>query len=216
MKLRMVRKMMTVLILLTLPLISHAASYHISWKGANNYSMTGMFSYSDARINTGSIDETALNSFMIEGFLNEGSIGSFTADTSQADFGQGPGAGAFNFNFDTTTETFNVGGISSGPAGQLWNAPNTNGGFGFFSGNSLQGLYVNGTLIHDSEIRIGSTVISRNLLFPSTLAATPIYTTEMPEPSTWVLLVTGLIGLLAFTWFRDSQGGKGSFQNKAA
>jgi len=214
MKPRMARKMMTVLILLTLPLISHAASYHISWKGANNYSMTGMFSYSDALINTGSIDETALNSFMIEGFLNEGSIGSFTADTSQADFGQGPGTGAFNFNFDTTTETFNVGGISSGPAGQLWNAPNTNGGFGFFSGNSTQGLYVKGDRINDSEILIGSKCDSCNV--DSTLAATPIHTTEMPEPSTWVLLVTGLIGFLAFTWFRDSQGGKGSFQNKAA
>ena len=215
MKPRMARKMMTVLILLTLPLISHAASYHISWKGANKYSMTGMFSYSDALINTGGIDETALNSFMIQGFLNKGSIGSFTADTSQADFGQGPGAGAFNFNFDTTTETFNVGGISSGPAGQQWNVPNTNGGFGFFSGNSLQGLHVNGDLINGSAIRIGSTVTTSGIV-PSTLAATPIHTTELPEPSTWVLLVTGLIGFLAFTWCRDSQAGKVSFQNKAA
>ncbi len=204
MKLIMVRKMMTVFILLTLPLISHAASFHISWTGANNYGMTGMFSYSDSLINTSLINASHLDSFTIEGFWDKAPLGSFQLDQTP-----------INFNFDTSTQMFVTGGRSQTTAGQQWNAPNTNGGFGFFSGNSTQGLYVNGTLKRDSEIRIGSTVTTSNLV-PSTLAATPILTTEMPEPSTWILLVTGLIGFLAFTWYRDSNVRKGNFQNKAA
>jgi hypothetical protein len=202
MKLRMVRKMMTVLILLTLPLISHAASYHISWKGANNYHMTGMFSYSDSLINTGLINASHLDSFTIEGFWDKAPLGSFQLDQTP-----------INFNFDTSTQMLVTGGESGTTGGQQWNAPNTNGGFGFFSGNSTQGLYDKGARINDSEILIGSKCDSCNV--DSTLAATPIHTTEMPEPSTWVLLVTGLIGFLAFTWCRDSNGGKGNFQNKA-
>ena len=80
--------------------------------GANSYSMTGMFSFPDALVNTGLINASHLDTFMITGFLNNSPIGSFQLGTTP-----------INFNFDTTSFTFPTGGQSQSAAGQEWNAP---------------------------------------------------------------------------------------------
>jgi len=99
---------LAVTFLTTLPSFSHAIGFTISWTGTGGYTMTGMFSYSDALINTGAIDETQIDTLMIDVLLNGVSQGMWNL----AD-GQGAGADSFNFTFDTTTETFVVGGNSS-------------------------------------------------------------------------------------------------------
>ncbi|MDR4485926.1 MAG: hypothetical protein R3B83_00095 [Nitrospirales bacterium] len=90
--------------LTALPSFSHAIGFNVGWTGSGGYSMTGMFSYSDALINTGAINGSQIDTLMIDILLNGVSQGTWNL----AD-GQGPGASAFNFNFNTTTETFLVG-----------------------------------------------------------------------------------------------------------
>jgi hypothetical protein len=65
---------LAVTLLVTLPTLSHAIAFNIDWTGANGYTMTGMFSYDDSLINSGAIDETDIDTLMIEGFLNSVSI----------------------------------------------------------------------------------------------------------------------------------------------
>ncbi|MGB0911872.1 MAG: PEP-CTERM sorting domain-containing protein, partial [Nitrospirales bacterium] len=176
---------------------SNATSYDIEWAGANGYSMTGMFNYSNTL--TGIINGTQIDSLSIEGFKDGASVG--TWDTSSV----GTSSSTLsNFNFDTSTGTFLTGGRSDSNSGQGWNVPNF-GGFGFFSGNSSQGLYVNGSFESQSLIIIGSTV-NTTALVPSTLKAilnpgnttsTPGDTIPNPEPSTILLVGTGIIGLFA-------------------
>ena len=54
---------------------ANAIAFNIDWTGSGGYTMTGMFSYDDSLIGTGAIDENDVMSFMIEGFLNGGSVG---------------------------------------------------------------------------------------------------------------------------------------------
>lgn len=171
-------------IFLVSPSLSHTASYEISWTGAKGYRMEGLFRFPDSLMNTGPINASALTFFTIHGFHHEAPLGSFR-------LGDTP----INFNFDTTTGRFPTGGRSESPTGQRWNAPSTNGGFGFFSGNSTQGLYVNGQLIPESEIFIGSTV-SFSGIVSSTLEATPVPVSQVPEPNTLVLAGSGIFGIL--------------------
>ena len=162
---------------------SDAASYNIEWTGANGYTMTGIFEYSDAL--TGIINETQINLLSITGFKNGAKIGGWKYYEGQMS------STLSNFNFDTSTGTFLTGGRSDSTTGQSWNVPNF-GGLGFFSGNSSQGLYVNGIFESQSRIIIGSTVATTALV-PSTLRAIP-----NPEPSTILLFGTGIGGLLAY------------------
>lgn len=160
---------------------AEAIAFDISWTGSGGYSMTGMFSYDDSLIGTGRIDETDLDSFMIEGFLGAASIGTFDffADTPLV------GSDTFNFNFDTTTETFFVGGFSGGDDGQDWGV-STGGtscettGFGFSSGNGSQGLC-------DGTGFVGSIPISS----PTLVATRKV----VPEPTILALVGLGLAGL---------------------
>ena len=174
--------------LTALPSFSHAIGFNIGWTGSGGYSMTGMFSYSDALINTGAIDETQIDTLMIDVLLNGVSQGTW----NMAD-GQGAGALAFNFNFNTTTETFLVGGLSPGLTGQRWNFM-ANPGVGFISGNSAQSVNIDGT-------SFGSVSITLRRLTATRKTAPPI-----PEPSTFLLFGTGMLGLLGYAARRKRQG----------
>lgn len=158
---------------------SYATSYDIEWTGANGYTMTGIFQYADNL--TGTINGTQIDNLSIEGFHNGASVGSWDLTARQL----------LNFNFDTNSGTFLTGGRSDSTTGQRWNVPNS-GSFGFFSGNSSQGLYINGAFEPASTITIGSTVTTTGLV-PSTLHAI-----ASPEPSTILLFGTGIGGLLAY------------------
>lgn len=153
-----------------------AIAFNISWTGADGYTMTGMFSYDDSLINTGPIDETSVDTLMIEGFLNGGSIGTWdlVADGLSA-------AANFNFNFDTTTEMFLVGGLAASSSGQQWNVINcaSHTDMGFFSGSATQGVCHSG--VASGEIPVGQ----------STLTAIR----KVPEPATMAILSLGLAGL---------------------
>ncbi|GJL64783.1 MAG: hypothetical protein NPIRA04_34370 [Nitrospirales bacterium] len=183
---------------------SHAASYKISWTGDNGYAMAGKFEHADTL--TGMINGTHLENFSIEGFQNNASLGRWDMPSGEGTSSFRESASSFNFNFDTSKGTFLTGGRSDTPSGQLWNIP-SDGGFGFFSGNSAQGVYVNGEHVGTSQIFIGSTVTTVGLV-PSTLRAdripngpssnNPGGTVVNPEPSTILLFGTGIGGLLAY------------------
>jgi len=158
------------------PGAASAISFDISWTGANGYSMTGMFSYDDSLIGTGAIDETDIDSLMIEGFLSGSSIGSWSLPAVTPT--------GFNFNFDTNTQTFIIGGTSTGTSGQRWNVETGASGLGFNSGNPNQALALDGVYFTDSIIKTAV----------STLTATP---SAVPVPAALYLFGSGLIGLAA-------------------
>ena len=76
-----------------MPGISNAVSFDISWAGANGYTMSGSFSYMDSLIGMGVIDESSIDTLMIEAFDGGGSIGSWNLTDGSST--------TFNFNFDT-------------------------------------------------------------------------------------------------------------------
>ncbi|MEM7221958.1 MAG: PEP-CTERM sorting domain-containing protein [Pseudomonadota bacterium] len=162
---------------------ANAVAFNIDWTGSGGYTLEGMFSYDDSLIGTGPIDESSLDTFMIEGFFNGGSVGTWDF------FADGISAGAgFNFNFDTTSEMFLVGGVTGSASGQAWNIEPVVGvctaDFGFGSGSTGQGLCVGGGLA--------------GLISPSqsTLTASR---KQVPEPGTLALFLIGILGLAIAT-----------------
>ena len=123
-----------------------AATQDLSWVGSNGYTMMGGFSYNGAL--TGTIDETQIDSLMIEGFRYGASLGTWDL----AD-GLGNGALPLEFNFDTTTNEFLVGGLPQSGMVQVWNAL-ADPGLGFVSGGdgniTAEGLMQDGDNIFDS------------------------------------------------------------------
>jgi len=157
-----------------------AITLQLSWVGGNGYSLTGLFSYDDSLVNTGIIDETSIDTFMIQGFDGSTSLGTWNlADGSDSIYD-------FNFNFDTTSLAFVVGGISQSTSGQSWNRRAT--GVGFESGDNHQVLTLNGVALDQNW---NPTVNSQILTSDSTLVATVV-----PVPGAIYLLGSGLIALV--------------------
>jgi len=166
-----------------------AITLQLSWVGGNGYSLTGAFSYSDSLINTGIIDETSIDTFMIEGFDGSTSLGTWNlADGSDSTYD-------FNFNFDTTSLTFVVGGISQSIKGQSWNRRAT--GIGFESGDNHQALTLNGVALDQNW---NPTVNSQILTSDSTLVATVV-----PVPGAIYLMGSGLIALVSASKRRNQR-----------
>ncbi len=171
------------------PTLSFAIGFNFEWTGSNNYTMTGMFSFDDSLDNTGPIDESDLNSFMFEGFLSNVSIGAFTADTSAADFGQTGSPHAFQFNYDTTSNSFLLGGGVGSSMLQLWNfQPVTGIGWG---AGTLRAIF---SLQNSAD----SLLSARDN--PNTIVVTQKPTPTIPEPSTYLLFGSGLLGLAGYRW----------------
>jgi hypothetical protein len=155
-------------------------SYDISWIGANNYSLSGQFTFDDATAGT-AVDQTELTSFFIEGFLNGTSLGTYS----------GP---VYNFNFDTVTGTLGgeYRGASNSRDGQIWNSSiggSTVSGIGFGSGLYAQILYLNGVSFLGSRIELEDT--------GSRLTATP---SAVPLPAAAWMFIAGLAALMGGKW----------------
>ncbi len=163
------------------PTLTHAVGFNIFWTDNGNVTMTGMFSFNDSL--TGIIDETNLDAFSIEVFENGASQGTWTANTAASDFGIDPGALEFNFNFNATTGLFLVGDNSASSEGQQWNGAGT---IGFISGSAAQQVSYNNTFSQLVPIEA------------STLTATPKSTEPIPEPATFILFGSGMIGIWGY------------------
>lgn len=171
-------------LLFSLPAKAVPISYDISWTGENGYSMTGEFSFDDGQPGKRIKTASDLLTFSFEGFLNGTSFGS--VNLADGLFG------TLNFNFDSLFEVFVVGGPTDSAGGQLWNASGGGAdcpapGFGFVSGNLLQGFCIDGVLDpRSTTIPIGE----------STLTATRrTATVTVSEPGTLALMGLGLIGM---------------------
>ena len=157
-----------------MPGVASAITIAISWTGSGGYTMSGTMIYNDSLIGTGAIDETDVDSLTIEGFLNNVSIGTWDlADGSTT---------TFNLNYDTDTQSFIVGGSSTGTSGQTWNWQGDTG-LGFISGSPNQLLSLDGSNIPASVITTAS----------GTLTATVV-----PVPAAAYLFGSGLVGLIGF------------------
>ena len=156
---------------------THAVVLDLSWVGFNGYTMAGTFSYNDALIGTGLINETQVDTLILD-FSRYGSpIGAWDL----AD-GLGPGAFDFIFNFDTNTNTFLTTDLGPG-ADQSWNFfafP----GVGFGSGVS-QGL-------SENFVFLGEIPATQSTLVATAKPGGP---TPVPEPATVLLMGLGLAGL---------------------
>ena len=150
--------------------------YDISWSGTNGYAMTGMFTFDSSDSADGLIVGSEVESLMLFGFLNGGSIGTFDLD-------DGINSGVFNFNFDAVNEVFLVGGGSGTSTGQCWNcAVASDVGLGFISGSTTQLLTLTGVELNVSGLPVGQ----------STLTATA---KPVSEPTTLAVFGLGLAGL---------------------
>lgn len=175
----------TAAVALTLALATgaQAASYAISWTGANDYSMTGSFSFSDALLGN-VITYADLDDLEISLFQGAALFGSRSLSAD------GPGSyeANFNFNFDSATGVFLTGGLSSGPNGQNWFSAfqgNPCDTVGFTSGSINQGVCFN-VAVGVSFIPTGeSTLTAQRLDDPAVI----------PLPAALPLLAGGLLGL---------------------
>ncbi len=156
-------------------------SYDISWIGANNYTLSGQFTFDDATAGA-SVDQTELTYFFIEGFLNGTSLGTY----------RGP---VYNFSFDAVTERLGggFGGVSNESNGQIWNVPvgRRTAGIGLDSGIHSQGLYLNGIRYRDSILGLEQN--------GSGLTAT-LTPSAVPLPAAAWMFIAGLTALFGGKW----------------
>jgi len=163
------------------PASSQAALVDINWVGANGYSMTGQFGFSDSLLGTGVIHAGSLTSFSITGFNGASTIGTWNYFVDGLAFGN-----TFNFNFNTTTLTFGQGGALMGLTGEGWNNTGTISScatFGFISGSGGQGLCAGGAFLGAS--RTTSFVLNASLESSSS--------TSVPEPGSLFLVGLGML-----------------------
>ncbi len=155
---------------------AQSADFDINWTVGGGYTLTGAFSFDDALLGTGAIDETDIDFLSFEVFDNGASIGSSSGVAG--DGFAGLGGASFNFNFDATTFEFAQSGLLDAPDGQDWNFDGP--GVGFGSGTRSQSVSLN----MDGGIA--------DSLIPSSDLSLQASVSEVPLPGALGLLLAGL------------------------
>ena len=152
-----------------------AAAYNVKWTGADDWTLTGMFSFDDGLLGSTLVTEADLDVMMIEIFENGASQGTWDY------FADGVDAGAdMNFNFNALAGKFRTGGVSNSDDGQRWNAC---GNVGFASGDSHQRACFGGAERGRITLADGILEVSKKVIPP----------VPLPAP---LLLLAGALGAL--------------------
>ncbi len=158
--------------------------FQIDWLGANDYTLSGSFTFDDSLLGTGVINQDDLLSFSISGFFAGSLLGTFDGLPE-------------SFLFDARDLFFPVGENSDGSRNtQAWNFIGDSG-IGFLSGRFTQSLLLDGEFIDGAGFRVDALTPENSRLV----------VTRIPEPGTIALLGLGLLGIGAARRRRSTANG---------